>query len=319
MAPPIHASARTPGAGVAAGAAAYMLWGLIPLYFKLLKHVPPLLVLGHRITWSLVLLLILIAVQRRWAQLVPVLRSRRTLALLAASTVALAVNWFVFIWAVAADRVVEASLGYFINPLMSVALGVIILRERLRAGQTVALALAAIAVTMLAVYRGTLPWVPLALAGSFGLYGLFRKLSGVAPVIGVAVETALLLPVGSAIIFHAAARGAHPADVPTWSLLLALGLVTSVPLLLFAAAANALRLITLGFLQYLCPTCQFLLAVLVFSEPFSAVDFLAFAGIWLALAIFTADTLIAFSASMRNFPQRDIPAPGPAGAGVAEI
>jgi chloramphenicol-sensitive protein RarD len=294
---------RPARAGLAFGVAAYLAWGFVPAYFKLLKHVPPLQVLGHRVVWSVVFLAVLLVAQRRGREVAACVRDRRVLGVLAASTAMIAVNWYVFIWAVEADRVMEASLGYFMNPLVNVLLGMAFLQERLRRGQAAGLALAAAGVAVLAAWVGAVPWVSLVLAVSFGVYGLLRKVARVGPLVGLSIETALLFPIALAVMaggWGAHAGGAaHPAPAAVWGVrtyvLLGLaGVVTAVPLLWFAAAARRLRLATLGFLQYVAPTCQFLLAVFAYGEPFTRAHAVSFGLIWAALAVYSVDSLRAY-------------------------
>lgn len=281
-------------AGLAYGLAAYGFWGLVPIYFKAVAAVPALEVLAHRVVWSVVVLALVLSVQRRWREVWAVLRDRRTLGVLAVTTVLVGGNWYIFIWAVANDRVLQASLGYFINPLVNVFLGVVFLRERLSRAGVVAVALAAAAVIWLTAQAGELPWVSLVLAFSFGLYGLLRKTARVKPVPGLMVETTLMAPPALLYLGLVASRGGlyFGTGSPRLDLLLiAAGLVTALPLLWFTAAARLLPLATLGFLQYLAPTGQFLLAVLAYGEPLTRDRLLAFGLIWVALAIFTAAQL----------------------------
>jgi len=282
------------GAGLAAGIAAYACWGFVPLYFKAVSAAPPLEVLAHRIAWSLVLLLLLVSRRGQRGALRAVLRPGRTLAMLSAASVLIAVNWLVYIWAVAAGRVMEGSLGYFINPLVSVALGVVVLGERLERPVGIAVAVASLGVVWLTLGLGHPPWIALTLAFSFGSYGLLRKLVPVGAVLGLCVETLLLAPLalGYLGVVGASGRLAFASGSLRLDVLLLLaGPITAVPLLLFAAAARRLPLSTLGFLQYLSPTLQLLLAVLVFKEPLDAARAGAFAFIWTGLAIFTIHSL----------------------------
>ena len=287
MAPP--ASSR---AGLAAAVAAFFLWGLFPLYWKMLAGVPALEVVAHRMAWGLVAMAAWVTMAARWADARAVAARTRTVVRLAGSGALISVNWLLYIWAVIHGHVVDASLGYFINPLVNVVLGVLVLRERLGRAQGIAVALAAAGVAVLAIAHGRLPWIALALALSFGLYGLARKTVGADAVTGLLWETALLAPLAAGYLFLLARQGtgAFGPSAPATSLLLALGgPVTAVPLVLFALGARALPLSTVGFLQYLSPSIQFLLAVLVFREPFTPVHAATFAFIWAALAILTWD------------------------------
>jgi chloramphenicol-sensitive protein RarD len=278
---------------VLAGLAAYLLWGFIPLFFKLVAHVPPIVVLSHRILWSALFVGIVLTVQHRWPEVVAAVRRRNTLVALVASTTMIAINWFVFLWAITNHQVMQAGLGYFINPLVSVLLGIVFLRERLRFGQAAALLLATAGVLVQVVARGSFPWVALTLAWSFAFYALLRKTAPVAPLVGLFVETALLIPLAA---FFAArySFSAAPLSPEDWSLLAASGVITAVPLILFATAARRLTMATLGFMQFLSPTCQLLLAVFAFGEPFTKWHLASFALIWLALVLYCLQSLRAY-------------------------
>jgi chloramphenicol-sensitive protein RarD len=283
-----------PARGLLFGIATYGFWGFVAIYFKLLGGVSPLEILAHRIAWSVVVLVVIITLMRRWPALVLVARKRRTLQLLVVSTVLVATNWFIFIWAVAHNHLVEASLGYFINPLVSVLLGFLVLHEHLRRVEWLSIAVAAIAVTWLAVGAGTLPWISLGVAFSFGFYGLVRKIAAVPPLEGLTIETAILLPVAAFYLLHRAQAGTLMFGHASRSLdllLVAAGPITAIPLLWFAAAVQRLRLATIGLLQYLTPTIQFCLAVAVYHEPFGSGKLVAFAMIWCAVAIYTVANL----------------------------
>jgi chloramphenicol-sensitive protein RarD len=273
---------------------AYALWGLFPLYFARVAAVPTLEVVLHRSVWSLVFVFALMAWLRRFAWLAPALREPRLLALFALSAVLLSGNWLLYVWAVTSHRVIDASLGYFINPLVSVMLGVLVLRERLRPAQWAAVALAAAGVAWLTVQAGQLPWVALALAMSFGAYGLLRKTATLGALEGLALETLLLAPLAIGLLGLWSLQGRSAlvtADATTIGWLLLAGPLTALPLLLFAAAARRLPLATLGLLQYLAPTIQLVLGIWVFHEPFSAARLAGFALIWLALAVYSAEGL----------------------------
>jgi len=287
---------RSARVGVAYGLAAYLSWGLVPIYFKAVARVAPLEVLAHRVIWSVTLLAALMLARRRFRLVLDAAGSRRTMMTLLGTTVLIACNWFMFIWAVANNHVLQASLGYYINPLVNVLLGVLFLKERLRPGQTVSVVLAATGVTFLALSYGRLPWIALMLAGSFGLYGLLRKTAPVGSLVGLTVETALLAPlaVGYALYLWFTENGSFACgDLGIDGLLAFAGVVTAVPLLWFTSAARRLRLTTMGFLQYLAPTGHFLLAVLAYREPFTAAQAVTFVCIWAALAIYSFDTVRA--------------------------
>jgi chloramphenicol-sensitive protein RarD len=268
------------------------MWGLFPLYWKTLAAVPALEVVAHRTAWGLVSVAIWVTLRNRWADVRAVASRPRTILRLAGSAVLIGLNWLLYIWAVIHDHIVEASLGYFVNPLVNVLLGVLVLRERLDRARWLAVALAVVGVTILTLWHGRLPWIALALAVSFGLYGLARKTVSADAVVGLLWETALLTPVAAAYLFALgmAGRGAFGPSEPGASALLALaGAVTAVPLVLFTLGARALPLSTVGLLQYVSPSLQFLLAVLVFREPFTPAHAATFACIWAALAILTWD------------------------------
>ena len=278
--------------GVLFGASAYLLWGVFPLYFPLLDPADAVEVLGHRIMWSLVVVAILVAVTRRAARVRAVVADRARLAKLSAAAVLLGLNWGVYIYGVTSDRVVETSLGYFINPLVTVLLGVVVLRERLRRIQWVALGIAFVAVVVLTVENGRPPWIALTLAFSFGLYGLLKKTARVGALEGLAVETAVLMPVAVVYLVVLGLSGGSTAlsEGPGHATLLVLtGLITAVPLLFFGAAASRVPLSTLGVLQYLAPTVQFLIGVAVFGEALGLAKLLGFVLVWTALCVFTAD------------------------------
>ena len=277
--------------GTLYGAGAYLLWGLFPLYWPLLAPSAPLEVLAHRILWSLVVVVVLLAVTRRVEQVRAAVRDRRRLAQIALAAVVVAVNWGTYIYGVTNDRVVETSLGYFVNPIVTVLLGVVVLGERLRPAQWTALGAAFVAVVVLTVENGSPPWIALVLAFSFGTYGLLKKTAGVGAVEGLAVETGVLLPV-AAVYVAVIGGGTFATEGAGHAALLALsGVVTAIPLLLFGAAASRIPLSTLGVLQYLAPTMQFLLGITLFDEPLPAVKLLGFVLVWCAVALFTVDLL----------------------------
>lgn len=278
--------------GIAYAALAYFLWGLFPLYFRLLAAVDPLEVLAHRFVWSVGFLLLLLAGLRRWAWLKPALTAPRVLGLFTLSALLLSVNWFVYIWAITHGRVLEASLGYFITPLANVLTGRLVLGERLRPAQWAAVALAAAGVLWMTWQMGSLPWVSLLLAASFASYGLVRKTAPLGALEGLTLETLLLGPLALVGLLWASAQGlaAFPvADLDLKALLIASGPVTAVPLLLFAAGARRIPLSVLGMLQYIGPTIQWLLAVWLFHEPFGGARLQGFVLIWCACAVFSAE------------------------------
>ncbi|MES1240886.1 MAG: EamA family transporter RarD [Acidobacteriota bacterium] len=276
------------------GLAAYLFWGLSIFYFKSLGRVAPPEILAHRILWSVPLLFGWLAVRGRLGDLRAVLRTPRTVGILLVTTLLIGTNWLVFITAVESGRVVQSSLGYYINPLLNVVLGMVFLGERLRPVQWMSVALAAIGVLYLALSLGSVPFISLILAVTFGLYGLLRKTVPADGPVGLAVETGLLLPVVLVFLLVRAARGemaflhvSRQVDV----LLLLAGLVTTVPLLWFTNAVRRLRLATVGFLQYLSPSLQLLIAVAVYGEPFTRTHLVTFSCIWAALGLYSADAL----------------------------
>lgn len=276
------------------GVGAYLLWGLFPLYWTLLDASGPLELLDHRILWSLVACTLVVAVRRRWTVLRGAVRDRRTLGILAAAAVLIAINWGTYIYGVNSGQVVQTSLGYFINPLVSVALGVLILRERLRRLQWVAVTIGAVAVVVLTVDYGGPPYIALCLACTFGLYGLLKKIVVVPALEGLTVESAVLVVPALLMLGVLAARGDTTfGTVSAWHTLLVMstGVVTAIPLLLFAAGAPRVPLSTMGLLQYLAPAIQFALGLAVFGEPLPPGRLAGFALVWLALAVFTADLL----------------------------
>ncbi len=278
--------------GVLYAALAFAWWGLFPLYFRIVTTVAPVEILAHRIVWSMVFLVLVLALRRQWAWLARVLRQPEVLAAFAVSAVLLASNWLTYLWAVNNGHLIDASLGYFINPLVNVLLGYTVLHERPRRAQWIALSLATLGVLWLTLAAGRLPWIALVLAASFGAYGLMRKVAVLGPLEGLALESMLLAPVALlALAFWARqGSGSFPApDALTNLWLIAFGPITAVPLLLFAAGARRLPLTTLGLLQYIGPTIQFAIGVWVFREPFTAVRLVGFGCIWLALLLYSAD------------------------------
>jgi chloramphenicol-sensitive protein RarD len=276
------------------GVAAYAMWGLFPLYWRLLEPAGAVEILAHRVCWSLVTMVVLTVALRRTPYLRAIVRDRRVVVLLVVASIVIAFNWGGFIYGVNQDRVVEVSLGYFINPLVTVLLGVFVLGERLRPLQWAAIGIAGIAVVILTVDYGHPPWIALLLAGSFGTYGLAKKKANVEAVESLTFETLLLAPLALAYLWWLSATGDsnfanHGAGHAF--LLATTGLVTAVPLICFGAAAIRIPMTTLGLLQYLAPTIQFVLGLVVFNEQMTGVKWVGFTLVWLALAIFTAEAL----------------------------
>jgi chloramphenicol-sensitive protein RarD len=279
-------------AGVLCAFLAYTLWGLFPLYFKHLAAVPAFEIVLHRSLWSVVVMVLVLAVLRRWAWLAQVVRKPRELAVFALSALLLSANWLVYVWAVNHDRVIDASLGYFITPLVNVALGYSVLHERPRRAQWVALGMAAAGVAWLTVVAGQLPWIGLVLGGVFGVYGLLRKTAALGALEGLALETLLLAPFAAALLAWGAWQGTSAvasADAPLIGWLLLSGPLTALPLLLFAAGARRLSMTTLGVLQYTSPTIQLGLGVWLYHEPFGGARLAGFVLIWIALALYSAE------------------------------
>ena len=276
--------------GVFYGIGAYGFWGVIPIFWKALDHIDPFESSAHRVIWACASFVGFTLALGRASALFAVMRNRRLLRSLAVSAALLCTNWVVFVFAVSSDRVAEASLGYFINPLVSVALGRIVLGEALTRWSQFAIAVAGAGVVVIATTTGAVPWISLCLAGSFGLYGLLRKTTDVDALIGSSVETLLLLPLATtaAIWLHDSQWRSEPMSI---ALLLLTGPVTALPLLWFTRAARRLRLTTLGLLQYLTPSTQLLVAVFLFEEPMPQGRLVGFALIWVALALYSAHRL----------------------------
>ena len=282
--------------GIWYGIAAYAMWGFFPIYWKLLHDVPALQLLGHRIAWSFLLLLAFIFITKQWNEFRSVAFDRKTLGIYAVAGVLLSLNWLIYVWGVNAGFIVETSLGYFINPLLSVPFGVIFLRQKLRPLQWLPVVIAAIGVTYLTVTYGRLPWIALSLAITFGLYGLVKKLSPLGSVFGLTLETGIVFPVALVYltIMQASGAGEFLHDGLTVDLLLVgAGVVTTIPLLMFASAAKEIPLNMIGVLQYFAPTIQFLIGVFVYKEPFDTMRFIGFGIVWVALIIFWIENIVA--------------------------
>jgi chloramphenicol-sensitive protein RarD len=270
------------------------MWGLLPFYWKGLDHVPALQVIGHRIIWSFLLLAVILLITNKWNSF-RIMLSRQILLVYSAAGILLSANWLIYVWAVNADFIVETSLGYFINPLLSVVLGVVFLHERLRTFQWVPVVIAAVGVLYLTVIYGSLPWIALCLAGTFGTYGLVKKVAPLGSLFGLTLETGLVfIPAFVFLIiretqgFGAFGRTGFNADL----LLVGAGLVTTIPLLLFASAARSIPLSLVGIMQYLAPTLQFLIGVWIFKEPFTSSKLVGFAMVWLALLMYWVEGVL---------------------------
>ena len=287
-------AAKNERSALIAGIAAFGFWGVIPIYWKWMAAVPAAQILAHRVVWTAIFLVFLLSWKQRWPEVRSAVVSRRTLLYCLGSGAAISLNWLVFIWAVNVNRVLETSLGYFMTPLVNVLFGAVLLRERLSRFQFASVMLATAAVLNLTFGYGRFPWIAVTLAVSFGIYGLLRKLSGTAPTPGLFIETILLVPVGIAYLLYQQFHGTLFFGAPHWTpslLLLTTGVVTGLPLVWFGHAARHLRLTTLGFLQYIAPSSTFFLSIFLYDEPFTRAHLVTFALIWIALAIFTAETV----------------------------
>ncbi len=294
---------RTTHAGLWGALGAFGLWGLLPLYWKLVQQVPPFEILCHRIVWSAVFLLPLVLLGGRMAEVRAAVASRRNLLTIVGSSLLIGGNWFLYIWAVNSDMVLETSLGYYMTPLVNALLGALVLGERPSRVQLAAIAIAAAGVLSMLVSYGRLPWVALVLAVSFSFYGLLRKLVRVEPIPGLFLETMLLVPMAAGYLAWVAWQGGGGLGrqgLSTGLLLVGAGIATSTPLLCFAFAARRLRLTTLGVMQYIAPSLAFLLGAFVFREPVTSAHMLTFACIWTALALYTADGLRAARSAYRH-------------------
>ncbi len=282
--------------GIVYALSAYMIWGMFPLYFKQVADVPALEVVMHRTVWSLLFVMLVLLVRRQWAWLAVVVRQPKVLGAFALSALLLSGNWLTYVWAVQNQHVVDASLGYFILPLVNVALGYVFLRERPRPGQWLAVAVAAAGVLWLTVQTGRLPWIALVLATTFGFYGLLRKVASLGALEGLALETLLLAPLGLGALAWWSWQGQGvlvQGDASAMAWLLLAGPLTAIPLLLFAAGARRIPLTTLGILQYISPTLQFALGVWIFHEPFQMARLAGFVLIWAALGVYSVEGWMA--------------------------
>jgi len=285
---------KEPRSGLLMGAGAYFLWGLFPLFWPLLAPASAVEALAHRFVWSLIVVLVLIGLTRRWAHFRNIWRDARRVAFLALASVVIAINWGVFIWGVNHDRVIEVSLGYFINPLVTVLLGVFVLGESLRRWQWLAVGVGGVAVVVLALDYGGLPWIALTLAGSFATYGFLKKQAQLGAIESLGAETLILAPVALGYLIWLQAVGQATfghAGVPNALLLASTGVVTAIPLLLFGGAATRVSLTTLGILQYLGPALQFVFGLVIFHEAMTDARWIGFLLVWTALVIFTIDGL----------------------------
>lgn len=288
--------------GLLLGLGAYVLWGVLPLYFKAMSHVPATQIVAHRIIWSLFFLAALASLWGRWPAIRTAITTPRVALTLLVTAILIGVNWLVYIYAVLSGHVLEGSLGYYLNPLVNVLLGVFLLKERLTLLQKIAVGIAAAGVAVLAAGAGEALWISLTLAASFATYGFLRKIAPVDSLEGLSIETMMLTPLalGWILFMQSSGEGAFLADRTTDILLILGGALTAIPLLLFTAAARRLPYSTLGFLQYIAPSLQFLLAILVFGEPLTAAHLICFGAIWVALAIFLVEGIRTGQAAARE-------------------
>lgn len=292
--------------GIWMGLATYVLWGFFPIYWKFLHPVPALQVIGHRISWSFVLLVVIIFVTRQWNDFRSVALKPKVIGIYTIAGVLLTINWLTYVWGVNAGFIVETSLGYFINPLLSVLLGVIFLRERLRPMQWVPVGIAFLGVIYLTAVYGRLPWIALTLAFSFGFYGFVKKLSPLGSLHGLTLETGIVFPIALIylLIVESKGTGAFLHDsLPITLLLIGAGAVTTIPLLMFASAAKEIPLSLLGLLQYVAPTLQFMIGVFIYKEPFDHAHLIGFGIVWAALVIFWVENYFAHRAPVEPIPE----------------
>ena len=291
--------------GILYGIGAYVFWGFFPIYWKLLHHVPAIQLIGHRIIWSFLLLIVVILFTKQWTDFRKTVNAK-VLRLYTLAALLIGVNWFLYVWAVNANFIVETSLGYFINPLLSVLMGVIFFKERLRFAQWIPVLLAAIGVTYLTFVYGRLPYIALSLALSFGLYGLVKKLSPLGSLYGLTIETGILfIPAFGYLIFMQVNNTSAFLNTGITSdlLMIGAGLVTTVPLLMFASAARSIPLWVVGLLQYIAPTLQFLIGVFVYKEPFSHNQLIGFGIVWAALLVFLVENYLANRTPVEPIPE----------------
>ena len=278
---------------------AYLTWGFVPVYFKLLSHVPPVEIVAQRVFWSIPLLMVIMYFRRQLGEFADIFRHKAHLRNLFASATFIAINWLIYIWAISNNHILAASLGYYLNPLVNVLLGRMFLGERLRPMQLVAVAVAAVGVAILIGDALDTLWISVSLACSFGVYGLIRKITPVGSVPGLAVETSLLAPLAivAAIWFASNGTGGFGSDPETTGLLILAGAVTAIPLLLFATAARRMSYTSLGFVQYIAPSIAFLLGIFVYGEPLSSTKLACFVLIWISIAIFCVDAIRNYRAT----------------------
>jgi chloramphenicol-sensitive protein RarD len=292
--------------GIMYGIGAYVLWGFFPIYWKYLHGVSATQVIGHRITWSFILLLFYVLITKQWRDFRAAASNWKTIGIYAIAGILLSCNWLIYVWGVNAGYIIETSLGYFINPLLSVLLGVVIFRERLRPLQWLPVALASIGVVYLTYAYGRLPWIALSLALTFGFYGLVKKLSPLGSLYGLTLETGIVFPVALIYLIYVAVsgQGSFVNDgIPVTTFLIGAGLVTTIPLLMFASAAKMIPLSIVGLLQYIAPTIQFMIGVYIYQEAFDRSHLIGFSIVWLALIIFASESFVANRTPPQPIPE----------------
>jgi chloramphenicol-sensitive protein RarD len=276
---------------------AYISWGVLPIYWKWLHHVPALQLISHRILWSFFALVIVILLTHQWKEFRQAVFAPRVLRVYTAAALLISINWLTYVWAVNAGHIVETSLGYFINPLLSVLMGVIFLHEHLRPRQWIPLGLAVTGVLYLTFAYGSLPWIALTLAVSFGIYGLVKKIASLGSLYGLTLETGILLIPAFCYLLYSDANGSgsflHTGTSSDF-LMIGAGLVTTIPLLMFASAAQRISLSFVGILQYIAPTLQFLVGVIIYKEPFTHIQFIGYGVVWVALILFAVEGYLAY-------------------------
>ena len=296
--------------GVAYASSAFFIWGLSPIYWKVLHNIPAFEIIMHRVIWSFFFLFIILVFQRHWAEFTTAVKTRRNLFILFPTTMLLGFNWFIYIWAVNNEHILQASLGYFINPLVNVLLGMVFLRERLRPLQMVSLVLAGIGVLYLTIQYGQFPWLAISLAVAFGFYGLIRKVAPVSSLVGLSMEMLFLFVPALAyiVILNSKGTGAlFNVSIKIDLFLMGAAFLTAFPLLLFTLGARRLNLSTVGFIQYIAPSCMFLLGVFLYNEPLSSAQIWTFVLIWTALCIYSADSVMYYRQTKIQLDTRILP------------
>jgi chloramphenicol-sensitive protein RarD len=294
--------------GAVYASSAFLIWGLSPIYWKVLHNIPAFEIIMHRVIWSFLFLIIILLSQGHWNEFMVAVKKPQTFVMLLPTTILLGFNWFIYIWAINNEHILQASLGYFINPLINVLLGMVFLKERLRRIQTISLVLAATAVLYLTFYYGEFPWIALSLAFAFGFYGLIRKVAPVSSLVGLFTEILFLSGPALAYILYLNSKGIGALfhiSIKIDLFLVGAAFLTAFPLLLFTLGTRRLNLSTVGFLQYIAPSCMFLLGVFLYNEPISSARIFAFVLIWTALFIYSADAARHYR-RIKNFPDLNL-------------